>query len=113
MRDERTLKCEQVRGVWGYAPPGKFLKLGTLRSLLRPCLGQNTTRISVPVVSVAREVIEPSSSIAIENREASILSLLLWMLEDSKKFEEELTIIYMSQATMNRSERPFYNTRVS
>ena len=107
------LSANKLGGSGGMLSPGKFLKLGTLRSLLRPCLGQNTTRISVPVVSVAREVIEPSSSIAIENREASILSLLLWMLEDSKKFEEELTIIYMSQATMNRSERPFYNTRVS
>ena len=25
-------------GVWGHAPPGKFLKSGTLRSLLRPCM---------------------------------------------------------------------------
>ena len=32
----------QARGVWGHAPPGKFLKLGTLRSLLRPCLGQKS-----------------------------------------------------------------------
>ena len=30
--------------------------IGTLRSLLRPCLGQNATRISPPVVSVARKV---------------------------------------------------------
>ena len=35
-----TLKCEQARGVWGHAPPGKVFKLVTLRSLLRPCLGQ-------------------------------------------------------------------------
>ena len=48
-----TLKCEQARGVWGHAPPGRFLKLGTLRSLLRPCLGQNATTISLLVVSVA------------------------------------------------------------
>ena len=35
-----------------------FLKLGALRSLLRPCLGQKkNTRI---VVSVAREAIEPN-----------------------------------------------------
>ena len=27
-------------GVGGGVPPGKFLQLGTLRSLLRPCLGQ-------------------------------------------------------------------------
>jgi len=33
-------------------------KLGTLRSLLRPCLGQNATRISPHAVSVAREAIE-------------------------------------------------------
>ena len=37
-----ALKCEQARGVWGPAPPGKFFKLGTLRSLLRPCLGQKS-----------------------------------------------------------------------
>ena len=40
VRPLRARKCEQARGVWGHAPPGKFLKLGTLRSLLRPCLGQ-------------------------------------------------------------------------
>ena len=56
----RQSRCEQARGVWGHAPPGKFLKLGTLRSLLRPCLGQNATRIFPPVVAVAREAIEPS-----------------------------------------------------
>ena len=37
VRPLRARKCEQGRGVWGHAPPGK---LGTLRSLLRPCLGQ-------------------------------------------------------------------------
>ena len=44
------------------APRKNFLKLGTLRSLLRPCLGQNATRISPPVVSVGRdlEAIEPT-----------------------------------------------------
>ena len=36
-------------------PQENFFKLGTLRSLLRPCLGENATRISPPVVSVARE----------------------------------------------------------
>ena len=87
-------------------------KLGTLRSLLRQCLGQNATRISPPVVSVAREAIEPSchndryarhpsalpicaliscSSIAIENREASMLSLILWMLEDLNNSENYLS----------------------
>ena len=39
-------------------PQENFLKLGTLRSLLGPCLGQNATRISPPVALVAREVIE-------------------------------------------------------
>ena len=48
--------CEEARGVWGHAPPQIFFKSGTLRSLLRPCLGQNATRISLPVVSVAREL---------------------------------------------------------
>ena len=47
----RPLRCEEARGVWGHVPPG------TLRSLLRPCSGQNATRITPPVVSVA---IEPS-----------------------------------------------------
>ena len=50
------LRCEQGKGVWGHAPPGKFFKLGTLRLLLRPCLGQNATKIAPSVVSVAREV---------------------------------------------------------
>ena len=46
-----------VKGL-GACSPMKFFKLGTLRSLLRPCLGQKkTTRI---VVSVAREAIEPN-----------------------------------------------------
>ena len=31
------------RGIWGHAPPGKFSRLGTLISLLRPCLGQYAT----------------------------------------------------------------------
>ena len=43
-----------------HAPPGKKLKLGTLRSLQRPCLGQNATIISPPVGSVAGEAIESS-----------------------------------------------------
>ena len=54
----RKLQCEEARGVWGHAPPGKSLKLDTLRSLLRSFLGQNTTRITPPVVSVARETVE-------------------------------------------------------
>ena len=35
-------------------------KFGTLRSVLRPCLGHNAARISPPVVSVAREATESS-----------------------------------------------------
>ena len=38
----------------------KCLKLGTLRSLLRLCLEKNAIRISPPLVSVAREAVEPS-----------------------------------------------------
>ena len=53
------MRCEQARGVWEHAPPGKFLKLGTLRWVLRPCLGQNAIRITPPVVFVAGEAIEP------------------------------------------------------
>ena len=34
-----ALKCEQAREVGGHASPGKFF---TLRSLLRPCLGQKS-----------------------------------------------------------------------
>ena len=29
-------KHGRTRGVWGHAPPEKFLKLGAVRSLLRP-----------------------------------------------------------------------------
>ena len=55
------LSVNKLGGVWRHAPPGKkIFKLGTLRSLLKPCLCQNATRISTPVVSVAREAIEPS-----------------------------------------------------
>ena len=63
MRDERRLKLEQARGVWGHAPPGKFLKLGALRSLLRPCLSQNATGTSPPpVVSAARRMNQVASN---------------------------------------------------
>ena len=55
-----AMRCEQARGVWGHAPPEKCLKLGTLRLLLRSCLGQYATRITPPVVFVAGEPIEPS-----------------------------------------------------
>ena len=55
------LNVNKLEGSGG-CPQEKFLKLGTLRSLLRPCLGQNATRISPPVVSVGRdlEAIEPT-----------------------------------------------------
>ena len=52
-----------VNKLWesgGMLPQETFLKLGTLRSLLRPYLGQSAARIAPPVVSVAREAIEPS-----------------------------------------------------
>ena len=42
LRPLPALKCEQARVVWGHAPPGNVLKLGTLRSLLRPCLDQKS-----------------------------------------------------------------------
>ena len=42
-------------GVNKLGGSGGILKLGILRSLLRPRLGQNATRITPPVVSVARE----------------------------------------------------------
>ena len=49
---------KKLVGSGGHAPQGKFLKLGTLRSLLRSFLGQNATRITPPVVFVARETVE-------------------------------------------------------
>ena len=44
----------------GMLPQAKFLKVGTLRLCLRPFLRQNAARISLPVVSVAKEAIEPT-----------------------------------------------------
>ena len=41
-------------------PQENFVKLGTLRLLLRSFLGQNATRITQPVVSVAREMVQTS-----------------------------------------------------
>ena len=55
--NDSCLAIQYAFSVWGHAPPGKFLKTGTLRSLLRPFLGQNVTP---PVVSVAREAIKSS-----------------------------------------------------
>ena len=49
-----------VNKLGACAPPGKLLKWGTLRSLLRPFLGKNATTIIPPVISVAREAIEPN-----------------------------------------------------
>ena len=43
-------------GARGMLPQGNFLILGALRSFLRPFFGQNATRISLPVVSVARRM---------------------------------------------------------
>ena len=52
------LSANKLGGSGGMHPQENFSKLATLRSLLRPCLGQNTTRISPPVALVAREAIE-------------------------------------------------------
>ena len=54
------LSVNNVGGLGACSPRTFFLKFGTLRSLLRPCLGQIATRISPPVVSAARWAIEPS-----------------------------------------------------
>ena len=111
-KDERMLKCEQARGVWGHTPPGRFLKLGALRLLLRLYLGQNATTVSPPVVSVAREPIEPScqkrpprtmrkfpklrAHLAFNYRHKKLRSLKSLVatlnLDDSKKFEEDFAI---------------------
>ena len=50
------LSVNKVGGSGGMLPQGNFLKLGALRSLLRPFIDQNATRISPPVVSVARRL---------------------------------------------------------
>ena len=64
-------------------PQKNFLKLGTQRSLLRPCLGQNATRISPPLVSVGRdlEAIEPSFQKWLLTLNALIDTLDAWRLE--------------------------------
>ena len=56
----RAFKCEYATGSGDILPQEKFYKLGTLRLLMKPCLGKNATRMSPSVVSVAREAIEPS-----------------------------------------------------
>ena len=63
MQTSQTFGINVVEIKWesgGRLPQEFFFKLGTLRSLLRPCFGQTATRISPPIVSLAREVIEPS-----------------------------------------------------
>ena len=55
------------RGVWGHAPPEKFLKLGALRSLLRPYLYSSLYLDSMPLEYQARVFLEhhlPCSGIA-------------------------------------------------
>ena len=51
------VSVNKLEGSGGMAPPGKCLKLGTLRSLLRPWFG--TKKSTGIVVSAAREAIEP------------------------------------------------------
>ena len=107
------------------SPQENFLKFGTLRSLLRSCLGhksyqnlpiysfcrQKSDRTELPEISATHDAhFSPfqfarssrAQVIAIENLEASILSSLLWMLEDLKTSQTP-------QATVKRSERTFYN----
>ena len=48
-------------GVWGHAPPEKFLKLGALRSLLRPYLYANLYLDSMPLEYRARVFLERRS----------------------------------------------------
>ena len=42
-------KHAHARGVWGYAPPGKFSKLDALRLLLRPLLAQSGTTVIIVI----------------------------------------------------------------
>ena len=56
-----------TRGVWGHARPEKVLKLGALRSLLRPYLYSNLYLDSMPLEYRARVFLEhrsPCSGIA-------------------------------------------------
>ena len=56
-----------TRGVWEHAPPEKFLKLGAVRSLLRPYLYSNLYLDSMPLeyrVRVLLECRSPCSGIA-------------------------------------------------
>ena len=46
------------RGVWGHAPPEKFLKLGAVRSLLRPYLYSNLYLDSMLLEYWARVLLE-------------------------------------------------------
>ena len=51
-----------TKGVWGHAPPEKFLKLGALRLLLRPYLYSNLYLDSMPLEYQARMFLERRSS---------------------------------------------------
>ena len=53
-----ALKC--LEGSEGMLPPGKIFKIRNSEIASEAMFGQNTTRISPPVVSVAREAIEPT-----------------------------------------------------
>ena len=55
MTDEQCIGVNKLGGSGGILPQENFLIKGTLRLLVRPCLGLNATRISPPVVSAASE----------------------------------------------------------
>ena len=60
-------KHARIRGVWGHAPPPKFLKLGALKSPLRPYMYSNLYLDSMPLEYRARVFSErrsPCSGIA-------------------------------------------------
>ena len=44
--DGACISTHTLGGVWGHAPPEKFIKLGALRSLLRPYLYPNATSLT-------------------------------------------------------------------
>ena len=54
-------KHAHARGVWEHAPPEKFLKLGALRSLLRPYLYSSLYLDSMPLEYWARVLLEHHS----------------------------------------------------
>ena len=60
-------KHARIRGVWGHAPLQKFLKLGALKSYLRPYMYSNLYFDSMPLEYRARVFSErhsPCSGIA-------------------------------------------------